>query len=80
MTVATSVRCPFCAQENPVQAVVCGSCARDMTVPSSLIAEREDLIKKRDEVRDELARARAQVVAFKHAPTSRPAGRDGHGN
>jgi hypothetical protein len=74
------MRCPFCAQENPEQALVCSSCARDITVPLSLIAERDDLIQKCDKVRDELSWAKAQVVEFKRARTRRPAGRDEHGN
>lgn len=79
MGVATSVRCPFCAQENPEQALVCGSCARDVKVPSSLIVERDDLIQKRDKLRDELSRAKAQVAAFKQRRTGRSVERDENG-
>jgi hypothetical protein len=74
------MRCPFCAQENPEQALVCSSCARDMTVPLSLIAERDELIQKRDKVRNELAQAQAEVAEFRRARTARLAWRNGHGN
>jgi hypothetical protein len=33
-------------------------------VPASLIAERDDLLRKRDELRHELKRARDEVEAF----------------
>lgn len=53
--------CPFCAQPNVSHALVCSSCARDIAIPASLIAERDDLIRKRDQVREELASAKAEL-------------------
>jgi hypothetical protein len=41
--------------------LVCGSCARDIAVPASLIAERDDLARKRDMVRQELEKARSEL-------------------
>ena len=32
--------CPFCLTENAMNALVCCSCARDIVVPASLMAER----------------------------------------
>jgi hypothetical protein len=34
---------------------------RDIAVPATLIAERDDLVRKRDLIRDELFRARAEL-------------------
>ncbi|WP_235939536.1 hypothetical protein [Bradyrhizobium hipponense] len=45
-------------------ALVCASCARDIAVPVTLIAERDDLLRKRDELRDELKRARSEIEAI----------------
>jgi hypothetical protein len=57
--------CPFCLQENATEALVCASCARDIAVPASLIAERDDLAGKRDSVRQELSEARAALEALR---------------
>ena len=53
--------CPFCLKENALKALVCDSCSRDIAVPEQLIAERDDLIRKRDIVRQELSTARAEL-------------------
>jgi hypothetical protein len=63
--------CPFCAQENASAALVCGSCSRDVAVPASLIAERDDLVRKRDAVREELVRARTELAALKRSRKDR---------
>ena len=55
------MKCPFCFSENDLEAMVCGSCARDIAAPKSLIAERDDLIRKRDIVRQKLSTARAEL-------------------
>ncbi|WP_249128946.1 MULTISPECIES: hypothetical protein [Bradyrhizobium] len=44
--------------------LVCTSCSRDIAVPATLIAERDDLLRKRDELRDELKRARGEIEAI----------------
>ena len=56
--------CPYCQAENADRALVCTSCSRDIAVPATLIAERDDLLRKRDQLRDELARARDEVEAI----------------
>lgn len=61
-----SAICPFCTRENPSNALVCGSCARDIAIPPSLIAERDDLLRKRDTAREELSRTNAELERFKH--------------
>jgi hypothetical protein len=53
--------CPFCAQPVAPNALVCSSCARDIAIPASLIAERDELIRKRKQVREELASAKAEL-------------------
>ena len=56
--------CPYCQAENADGALVCASCARDIAVPATLIAERDDLLRKRDQLRDDLTQARAEVEAI----------------
>jgi hypothetical protein len=58
------VICPYCQAENGDRALVCASCARDIAVPAKLIAERDDLLRKRDQLRDKLTRARDEVEAL----------------
>jgi hypothetical protein len=53
--------CPYCLRENAPEALVCSTCSRDIAVPATLIAERDDLLRKRDSIRDELSRARAEL-------------------
>jgi hypothetical protein len=63
--------CPFCTRDNPADAIVCGACARDIAVPASLLAERDELIRKRDHVRDELLRTRAELEQLRRQPARR---------
>ncbi|MGV7218935.1 hypothetical protein [Bradyrhizobium sp. UFLA05-112] len=58
------MKCPYCRSENVESALVCASCARDIAIPPTLIAERDDLLRKRDQLRDELRRARAEIEAI----------------
>jgi hypothetical protein len=64
--------CPFCLKENALEALVCNSCARDIAVPKSLIAERDDLTRKRDAVKKELLRAEGELERLKRDKTRRP--------
>jgi hypothetical protein len=57
--------CPFCANENALQAVVCRSCARDIAAPKSLLAERDDLVRKHEMVQQALLMARAELDEFR---------------
>jgi hypothetical protein len=63
--------CPFCVQENAADALVCASCSRDIAVPASLIAERDDLARKREAVRQELTEARAGLEALRRNRNNR---------
>jgi len=58
------VTCPYCLSENMEGALVCASCGRDIAAPATLVAERDDLLRKREDLRDELKRARSEVEAF----------------
>ncbi|SFP08614.1 hypothetical protein SAMN05216330_105555 [Bradyrhizobium sp. Ghvi] len=63
--------CPYCQAENADSALVCASCARDIAVPATLIAERDDLLRKRDQLRAELAQARDELEAIMRRGKSR---------
>ena len=56
------MRCPFCHAEKADDAPVCASCSRDTEVPEVLLAERTELLQKRDKLRAELERAQARLA------------------
>jgi hypothetical protein len=53
--------CPFCRKENDDSALVCDGCSRDIAVPEPLKAERDELLQKRDLLRDELMQAKGEL-------------------
>jgi predicted amidophosphoribosyltransferase len=57
--------CPFCGKPVVPNALVCSSCAREITIPETLLAERDDLIRKRALAREELAQAKAALEALR---------------
>jgi hypothetical protein len=57
------MRCPFCAAEKEETALVCATCRRDTAIPSSLQAEHEELIRKRETLQAELVQARERLAA-----------------
>jgi hypothetical protein len=59
------IACPFCLQENAAAALVCATCSRDIVVPASLLAERDDLCRKRDAAREELSKAKRELEELK---------------
>lgn len=59
------MNCPYCRAENAQDSLVCASCSRDIAIPATLIAERDELLRKRDFLRDELRRARNDFEALK---------------
>jgi hypothetical protein len=61
------IACPFCLQGNAAAALVCAACSRDIAVPASLLAERDDLCRKRDVAREELSRARRELKELERA-------------
>jgi hypothetical protein len=65
--------CPFCLKQNALEALVCDSCSRDIAVPKSLIVERDDLVRKRDMVRDDLMKAKAEIGQLRRRKKSHSA-------
>ena len=55
------MNCPYCRSETDEDALVCAACSRDIAVPSTLIAEHDELLRKREALRDELKRRRGEV-------------------
>jgi len=54
---------PILQLEKDELALVCGACGRDAAIPESLIAERAELLAKRDGLRLKLAEANARLAA-----------------
>lgn len=65
------MNCPYCRSENADDALVCATCSRDIAVPPTLIAERDELLRKRDLLLDELRRARSEIEMMKSRRKSR---------
>jgi hypothetical protein len=55
------LKCPFCAFETEDGVLVCSACSRDIAIPASLIAERDELARKLESARDELSRMREEI-------------------
>jgi hypothetical protein len=55
------MNCPYCRSETDEDALVCAACSRDIAVPATLIAERDELLRKRDALRDELKRRSSEI-------------------
>jgi hypothetical protein len=55
------MHCPFCAQENGEQVLVCRACHRDIAIPPSLMAEHKELSLKRDMLRAELDEVKTRL-------------------
>jgi len=64
--------CPFCTQKNALNALVCASCSRDIAVPVSLMAERDDLVRKRDTLRQRLFTAKTELEQLRRRNKRRP--------
>ena len=65
----TILFCPYCLSENPGAALVCVVCSRDIAIPATLIAERDDLSRKRDRARDELRRVQQEIETVRNRRT-----------
>jgi hypothetical protein len=65
------ISCPYCLSENPGAALVCIVCSKDIAIPATLIAERDELLRKRDLVWDELRRARGEIELIRNGRKSR---------
>jgi hypothetical protein len=66
------IACPFCLQENAEAALVCAACSRDIAVPASLLAERDELCRKRDAAREELSNAKRELEELRRGKNFRP--------
>jgi hypothetical protein len=64
--------CPYCLSENALDALVCSTCSRDVAVPATLIAERDELLRKRDSIRDELRAAKTELEMIRTRNLRRP--------
>jgi hypothetical protein len=63
--------CPYCLSLNAEATLVCITCSRDIAVPATLVSERDELLRKRDIIREELLRARCEVEMIRHRKQSR---------
>jgi hypothetical protein len=55
------MNCIYCGSENTLDALVCATCSRDIAIPLTLIAERDELLRKRKLLLDELRHARNEI-------------------
>ena len=55
------MNCTYCGSENTQDALVCATCSRDIAIPLTLIAERDELLRKRKLLLDELRHARNEI-------------------
>jgi hypothetical protein len=68
-----NLKCPFCAFETEAGVLVCTSCSRDIVAPPSLIAERDDLVRKLESAREELSRTQQEIkTLMQRAKSSEP--------
>jgi hypothetical protein len=56
------MRCPLCTTDISDDAQVCAGCGRDIAVPDTLIAERIELLAKRDVLKAELDAASERLA------------------
>jgi hypothetical protein len=59
------MRCPFCIQDCDDAALVCRACGRDLAVPEHVQNEHDELVRKRDTLRLDLERARAELERYR---------------
>jgi hypothetical protein len=65
------MNCPYCLADSIEGALVCATCSRDVAVPPALLAERDELKRKRDLIRGELQKARDELDIIRGRKTSR---------
>jgi hypothetical protein len=59
------MECPFCAGEVIDDVLVCKHCARDLSVPGSLLDESRELKGKVEELRVRIAEAQGELQALR---------------
>jgi hypothetical protein len=55
------MNCPYCMAATVESRLVCAICSRDIAVPPALLAERDQLKRKRDLIRGELQKAKDEL-------------------
>jgi hypothetical protein len=53
-----AAHCPFCGEEHQPDALVCKACRRDVAIPVALLTERDNVLRRKDELQaavDQLA-------------------------
>jgi hypothetical protein len=63
--------CPYCLSLSAEATLVCVSCSRDIAVPATLVSERDELLRKRDVIREELLKAQREVEMIRLRKQSR---------
>ena len=63
--------CPYCLSENPGNTLVCVVCSRDIAIPATLVAERDELLRKRDLLRNQLRSAKQEIEMIMNRSKSR---------
>ena len=65
MTEPHTTNCPLCNSVQSPEVLVCTVCNRDIAIPASLKAEHEDLLQKRELLRDRISAAEARIKAIR---------------
>jgi hypothetical protein len=65
------MNCPYCQSRNADDALVCSACARDIAIPAQLKAERDELLRKRELIQDELRKAEAEIAMIRNRRKAR---------
>ena len=65
------MNCPYCQSQNDDEALVCRACARDIAIPVQLKAERDELLRKRELIQDELRKAEAEIAMIRNRRKAR---------
>jgi cell division protein FtsB len=60
------MKCPFCHFENADDVLVCTACSRDIAIPASLVAERDELLRKRDMIAEEIRKAESEIAMIRN--------------
>ena len=72
MTDVETTICPLCASVQSTAALVCTVCNRDIAIPGSLKAEYEDLLLKREALREKIAKANERIATLRSKGRASP--------
>ena len=65
------ITCPYCLSLNVEGTLVCVTCSRDIAIPSTLVSERDELLRKRDIIHQDLLKARREIEMIRSRKQSR---------